>query len=54
MYGKQNLTLYIISGFEEHDSLLLNLGKFKTGKSCLYINKLDDVDQNILQELIKK
>ena len=51
---KQNLTLYIMSSFEEYDSLLSNLGKYKTGKSCLYINNLDDVDKNILGELIRK
>lgn len=49
---KQNLTLYIMSGFEKYEKLLENLGKFKTGKSCLYINKLKDVDIHILKELI--
>ncbi len=38
---KQNLTLYIMSGFEKYDELMGKLGKYKTGKSCLYINKLD-------------
>ena len=51
---KQNLTLYITSGFEGYDSLLQNLGKYKTGKSCLYINKLEDVDLETLRELIKQ
>lgn len=51
---KQNLTLYIISGFKEYDDLLKKLGKFKTGSSCLYINKLEDVDMKILTQLIKK
>lgn len=51
---KQNLTLYIMSGFELYDDLLQNLGKFKTGKSCLYINKLEDVDQDVLKELVKQ
>lgn len=49
---KQALTLYIMSGFEAYDSLLENLGKFKTGKACLYIKKLTDVDMNTLRELI--
>jgi hypothetical protein len=49
---KQNLTLYIMSGFEKYEKLLENLGKFKTGKSCLYINKLKDVDTQVLRELI--
>ncbi len=49
---KKNLTLYIMSGFERYELLLDNLGKFKTGKSCLYINKLKDVDIKILRDLI--
>lgn len=46
----QNLTLYSMGGFDRE--LLKKLGKYKTGKSCLYFNKLDDVDLNVLQELI--
>ena len=49
---KQSLTLYIMSGFDKYEKLLEKLGKFKTGKSCLYINKLEDVDKSILKELI--
>ena len=49
---KQNLALYIMSGFEKYEKLLESLGKFKTGKSCLYINKLRDIDIQILRELI--
>ena len=51
---KQNMTLYIMDGFGSYDSLLDKLGKYKTGKSCLYINKLEDVDQTVLRELIKQ
>jgi hypothetical protein len=51
---KQNLTLYIMDGFEDYDSLLEKLGKHKTGKSCLYINKLEDVDLPTLRELIER
>ncbi|MEZ4866135.1 MAG: DUF1801 domain-containing protein [Caldilineaceae bacterium] len=51
---KQNLTLYIMPGFEHYDELLGKLGKHKIGKSCLYINKLADVDQAVLQELVKQ
>ena len=51
---KRNLTLYIMAGFDEYDELLSRLGKFKTGKSCLYINKLEDVDQEVLAELVKR
>jgi hypothetical protein len=51
---KQNLTLYIMSGFEAYDQLLAKLGKFSTGKSCLYIKKLEDVDEGVLRELVEK
>jgi hypothetical protein len=50
----QNLTLYIMSGFEAYESLLGKLGKYKTGKSCLYLNKLEDVNQEVLTELVKQ
>lgn len=53
-HRKQNLTLYIMSGFEEFNDLLNKLGKYKTGKACLYINKLEDVDLSVLQELVRK
>ena len=51
---KQNMTLYIMDGFGSYDSLLDRLGKYKTGKSCLYINKLEDVDQTVLRKLVKQ
>ena len=51
---KQALTLYIMSGFSEYDEFLANLGKHTTGKSCLYIKKIEDVDIDILRELIEK
>ena len=51
---KQTLTLYIMSGFEQYDELLGKLGKHSTGKSCLYIKKLEDVDQDVLRELVSK
>ena len=50
----QNLTLYIMSGFDEYDELLGKLGKHSTGKSCLYVKKLADVDQDVLRELVSK
>ena len=50
---KQNLALYIMVGFKDFEEKLQQLGKFKTGKSCLYINKLSDVDQQVLAELIQ-
>ena len=51
---KRNLTLYILSGFEEYDDLMQKLGKHSTGKSCLYINKLEDIDLDVLRELVDK
>jgi len=50
---KQNLTLYVMSGFSRYDELLAKLGKHKTGKSCLHINKLEDVDLDVLAEMIE-
>ena len=49
---KRNLTLYIMSGFDEYDALLARLGKYKTGTSCLYVNKLEDVHLPTLRKLI--
>lgn len=51
---KQNLTLYLMGGLDEYGELLGRLGKHKTGKGCLYINKLQDVDLNTLRELIRQ
>lgn len=50
---KTALTLYIMDGFEAHDELLSRLGKYKTGKACLYIKRLADVDEAVLRELVK-
>lgn len=49
---KQNLTLYLMGGFDTHKELLKKLGKFTTSVGCLYIKKLDDVDKKILKELV--
>lgn len=51
---KQNLTLYLSYGFEQHADLLQQLGKHKLGKACLYLKRLDDVDQAALRELIRR
>lgn len=51
---KQNLTIYLTYGFEEYDSLLKKLGKHSTGKSCLYVKRLEDVDLKVLAELVAK
>ncbi len=49
---KQNLTLYFMGGFDQRADLLAKLGKHKLGKGCLYINRLGDVDRDVLAELI--
>lgn len=51
---KQNLTVYIMPGFDTYEALLKKLGKHKTSVSCLYINKLADVDMGVLKQLIKE
>jgi hypothetical protein len=48
-----NITLYITGGFEDHETVLQRLGKHKTGKGCLYIKRLSDVDEGALTDLIK-
>lgn len=50
---KQNTVVYIMPGFEEQTAILDRLGKHKIGKSCLYINKLADVDMDVLRELVE-
>lgn len=49
---KQDLTLYIMAGFDRYDELMAKLGKYKTGKSCLYLKRLSDVDLGVLRELV--
>lgn len=50
---KQSLTVYVMPGFASYDEQLSRLGKHRTGKSCLYINKLADVDMAVLEDLIR-
>lgn len=49
---KKDLTLYIMPGFERYDALMASLGKHSTGKSCLYIKRLADVDTSVLEKLV--
>ena len=49
---KQALSVYIMAGFSRYDALMKKLGKYKTGKSCLYIKRLADVDERVLERLI--
>jgi hypothetical protein len=51
---KKDLTLYIPGAVQKQAALLKKLGKHKTGKGCLYINKLEEVDMTVLKEIIKK
>lgn len=48
----RQLTLYIMAGFDRYDELMQRLGKYTTGKSCLYLKRLDDVDRTVLRQLI--
>lgn len=49
---KSELVLYVIAGFERYRALMDRLGRHRTGKSCLYIRKLSDVDEEVLEQLI--
>lgn len=49
---KQYLAIYIMPGFGEYETLLSRLGKHRTSVSCLYINKLADVDMDVLREIV--
>ncbi len=49
---KQALTIYIMCGFNRFQGLMSKLGKYKTGKSCLYVKRLADVDETVLEQLI--
>jgi hypothetical protein len=51
---KQALTVYVLAGFSRFGPLMKKLGKYKTGKSCLYIKRLADVDEDVLEQLIKE
>ncbi len=51
---KQNLTVYVMPGFDEYETLLEKLGPHSTGKSCLYLKRLSDVDTGVLKQLVQK
>ena len=51
---KANLAVYIMGGLDRYDDLLDRLGKHKTGKSCLHVNKLANIDMSVLEELITR
>lgn len=50
---KQSLSLYLMDGYDKYGSLLDQLGKHKIGKSCLYINKIEDVNLDVLKSLLE-
>ena len=49
---KHNIAIYIMDGVENYESILQNTGKYKMEKSCFYINKLNDIDKNLLKKMI--
>lgn len=51
---KQALTIYVMPGFDEYESLLERLGPHSVGKSCLYIKKLEAVDRDVLREIVQR
>ncbi len=51
---KQNIAVYIMPGFSRYAKILASLGKHKTGKSCLYINKLSDIELDQLRKLVSR
>lgn len=50
---KANLSTYIMPGYQDYSSILARLGKHKAGRSCLWVNKLEDIDLGVLGELIR-
>lgn len=51
---KQNITLYIMAGFDDYDTLMARLGQYSCGKSCVYIKRLSDLHVPTLQTLVKQ
>ena len=50
---KASLSIYIMPGYQDYGAILKRLGKHKLGRSCLYVNKLSDIDLDVLTELIR-
>jgi len=51
---KQNITLYLATGFDQFSDLMQKLGRYKTGKACLYIQRIEDINQDVLKELVRR
>jgi hypothetical protein len=49
---KQNLTLDLVPGFEGFDELMRKIGKYRTGKVCVYLKRLEDIDVKVLKQLV--
>jgi hypothetical protein len=49
---KQNITLYVMPGFDQHPGLVKDLGKHKAGKGCIYVKRLSDIDMKVLEKLV--
>ncbi len=50
---KASLSIYIMPGYQDYSQILSRLGKHRLGKSCLYVNKLADIDMDVLAELVR-
>lgn len=50
---KANLSIYVMPGYNDYSEILSRLGKYRMGKACLYVNKLSDIDLDVLEELIR-
>lgn len=51
---KQDFTIYIMPGYSDYGHLLKKLGKHRIGKSCLYVKRLDDIDLEVLEQMIRE
>jgi hypothetical protein len=51
---KRNMTVYIMPGFKNYQDLMRRLGKHKTSVSCIYFNKLEDIDLKVLKQIIRR
>lgn len=50
---KRAFSIYVMSGFPQHEELMDRLGTYRTGKACLYVKKLDDIDLDVLRDLVR-
>lgn len=51
---KRELSIYLMCSLEKNEELLSKLGKHRTGKSCLYVKKLEDIDMDVLRDLVQE